>query len=111
MDPRESRQRREDVEQELSGLIRKEARTKWRSVRTAQRNEQGHHVWRFQSGPGKAERYLRVTHEAMEAGANSSESLYEQLTAGRWLDRLYAGPETALLLTTGGRIESWPRAN
>jgi hypothetical protein len=109
MDPNESRQKRVDVEQELSSLIRKEARAKWRSVRTAQRNERNHHVWRFQSGPGKAERFLRVTHEAMEQGDNASEALYEQLTAGRWLDRLHVGPETALLLTTGGQIEAWPR--
>jgi hypothetical protein len=103
------RQKLDRVAKELGGMLRRQARRKWDSVRTAERNERGRHVWRFRSGVDGSERFLHVTHEALDQGESSSRLLFEQLKAGRWLDRLHEGPETALLLSREGSIEPWPQ--
>ncbi len=103
------RQKLSRVARELGTLIRRQAHEKWDLTQVAKRNERGHHVWRFRIGTGETERFLRVSRKAMIQGENPSRVLFDQLQAGRWLDRLHEGPETALLLTRGGQIRSWPR--
>lgn len=88
-------------------MIRRQARRKWSAVRMAERNERGHHVWRFRSGAEANERFLHVANEAMEQTANPSRMLFKQLQAGRWLDRLEDGPDSALRLSSEGQIEPW----
>jgi hypothetical protein len=109
MDSKNARQeQRASVSRELGRMIRRQARRRWNAVRTSRRNERGHHVWRFRADNGADERFLHVSHEAMEQAENPSRLLYDQLRAGRWLDRLQEGPETALLLSKDGQLEPWP---
>jgi len=96
------------VAKEIGAVLRRQARKRWETVRTADRNEGNRHVWRFQAGPGQAERFLHVTHEAMMEGENAAPLLIEQLKHGRLFDRLHRGPETSLLLSRGGRLEPYP---
>lgn len=100
------REQRAQVARELGRMIRRQARRKWSAVRTAARSERGHHVWRFRSETGGEERFLHVSHEAMEQTANPSRLLFQQLRDGRWLDRL-EGTETALRLARDGQVEPW----
>jgi hypothetical protein len=97
------------VARELGTLIRRQAHELWDSMRVAKRNERGQHVWRFRFGTEVQDRFLRVSHQAMAQGENPSRLLFEQLQAGRWIERLNDGPETALLLTSGGQLRAWPR--
>jgi hypothetical protein len=109
MDSKNTRQeQRANVARELGRMIRRQARQKWSAVRMAERNRRGHHVWRFRTDTDSRERFLHISHEAMEQTANPSRMLFEQLRAGRWLDRLEKGPETSLLLSRGGQIEPLP---
>ena len=96
------REKLDRVAHEMGGAIRRQVRRKWDTVRTAERNEAGRHVWRFQSGPEGGDLYLHVTHEAMQ-GAEAPQ-LLEQLRAGHWLSRLSRGPEKALVLGRDGRL-------
>jgi hypothetical protein len=96
------------VAKEIGAVLRRQARKRWETVRTADRNEGNRHVWRFQAGPGQAERFLYVTHEAMVEGENAAPLLIEQLKAGRLFDRLHRGPETSLLLSSDGRLLPYP---
>jgi hypothetical protein len=98
------------VSRELGTLLRKQAGERWSGLRVARRNERNQHVWRFRTDEEGTERFVRVPHRAMMHGDNATEVLYEQLQAGRWLDRLDAGPETALELGSGGEIRPWTRA-
>jgi hypothetical protein len=108
MDPKDTkRQQLSRVERDLGTLIRRQARELWNAMRVAKRNERDHHVWRFRYGPDGQERFLRVSHRAMTQDQNPSGLLFEQLQAGRWMERLHDGPETALLLTSGGQLRSW----
>ncbi|HET6762971.1 MAG TPA: hypothetical protein VFH27_04840 [Longimicrobiaceae bacterium] len=109
MDQNESqRDKASRVARELSGALRRRARVRWTQVQTSQRNEGRRHVWRFQDGAAGEQRFLYVTHQALAAGENTVPQLMEQLEAGRWLDRLNEGPETSLVLSTGGRLQAGP---
>lgn len=110
MDAHESQKDRlARVAREMGTVLRRQARRRWESVRTAERNERNRHVWRFRDGPDGGERFLHVTHEAM-VQADGPSALLDQLKTGRWLDRLSDGPATGLLLSVGGRLEPWPRS-
>lgn len=109
MDPKETRKQRiTRVARELSGTLRRQARGRWKEVRTAERNEQDRHVWRFQSGPGGSERYLHIEHRAMVQGKDPSARLLKRLEEEQWLDRLQQEPQTALLLSGDGQLASYP---
>lgn len=109
MDSNDSRkQRMMQVARELGAELRREARGRWDGVRTAQRNERGTHVWRFRSGAG--DRFLHVEHGAMVRGRDAASRLLQRLQAGRWLDRLQQGPETALLLSRDGDLAPYARS-
>lgn len=111
MTPQEShKQQITRVAGELGAAIRRQARGRWRQVRTAERNERGRHVWRFQAGPGTDERFLHIEHGAMMRGKDSAARLLEQLGTGRWLDMLQQGPENGVLLTRDGELTAYPRA-
>jgi hypothetical protein len=105
-DPKREKMAR--VAHELGSALRRQARRNWDEVRMAERNEGPRHVWRFRSGSDGDERFLYVTHEALTKGENPAPALLKQLEAGRWLDRLQNGPETSLLLSTGGTLEAGP---
>ncbi|HEX2080461.1 MAG TPA: hypothetical protein VHG08_22350 [Longimicrobium sp.] len=108
MTPREmQKQQITRVAGELTAAIREQARGRWSRVHTAERNEPGRHVWRFRTGPGEGERFLAIEHRAMVKEGNAA-SLLEQLQAGRWLDRLQQGPETAVLLSHDGQLTALP---
>jgi hypothetical protein len=110
MDAHESRKDKlARVAREMGTVLRRQARRRWETVRTAERNERNRHVWRFRGGPDEGERFLHVTHMAM-VQADGPAALLEQLKAGQWLDKLSAGPATALLLSEGGRLEPWPQS-
>jgi hypothetical protein len=96
------------VAKEIGAVLRRQARKRWETVRTADRNEGNRHVWRFQAGPGQAERFLYVTHEAMMEGDDAARTLIEQLRSGRLFERLQRGPETSLLLSSSGRLVPYP---
>ena len=109
MEGHEHQQRKvAEVAKELGAVLRRQARKRWETVRTAERNEGNRHVWRFQAGPGGSERFLHVTHEAMAQGGDAAHLLIEQLRNGRCFQRLHDGPETSLLLSKGGRLEAYP---
>ena len=109
MEGRDHQQRKvAEVAKEIGGVLRRQARKRWETVRTAERNEGNRHVWRFQAGPGGGERFLHVTHEAMVQGDDTASTLIEQLKSGRCFERLHKGPETSLLLSKGGRLEAYP---
>lgn len=110
MDPKETqKQRMARVAQEISSAIRRQARDRWTEVRTAERNEPGRHVWRFQPAQGEGERYLHIEHRAMVQGKNPAGRLLKRLEAEGWLDRLQQGPETALLLSSDGQLAAFPQ--
>ncbi|HEX6751525.1 MAG TPA: hypothetical protein VF092_29805 [Longimicrobium sp.] len=93
------------VVKEVGAVLRRQARKRWDTVRTAERDEGNRHVWRFQqSGSGDA-RFIHVSHDAIRQG--DAATLLDQLRAGRCFTRLDRGPETALLLSTGGRLEAY----
>jgi hypothetical protein len=109
MDPKETpRQRMNRVARELSSAIRRQARGRWKEVRTAERNERGRHVWRFQPGPEVGERFLHIEHRALAQEKNTAARLLEQLESEQWLDRLQQGPDTALLLSRDGQLAAYP---
>lgn len=97
-----------EVAKELGAVLRRQARKRWETVRTAERNEGNRHVWRFQAGPDGTERFLHVMHDAMVQGKNAAPTLLEQLRTGRCFERLHDGPETSLLLSRDGRLEAYP---
>ncbi|MFL5382158.1 MAG: hypothetical protein ACJ8GN_06555 [Longimicrobiaceae bacterium] len=108
MEGREHQDRKvAEVAKEIGAVLRRQARKRWETVRTADRNEGNRHVWRFQAGPGHAERFLHVTHEAM-LEADAAPTLIAQLKTGRLFERLHRGPETSLLLSRSGRLEAYP---
>ena len=108
MENRDHQQRKvAAVAKEIGGVLRRQARKRWETVRTAERNEGNRHVWRFQAGPDGGERFLHVSHEAM-VDENAGPVLLEQLRSGRVFERLHRGPETSLLLSKGGRLEAYP---
>ncbi|HKP76336.1 MAG TPA: hypothetical protein VJT67_12485 [Longimicrobiaceae bacterium] len=108
MENRDHQQRKvAAVAKEIGGVLRRQARKRWETVHTAERNEGNRHVWRFQAGPDGGERFLHVSHEAMQ-GDDAAATLLEQLRTGRCFERLHKGPETSLLLSKGGRLEAWP---
>jgi hypothetical protein len=94
---------------ELGPLIKRQAHEQWNVLHVANRRERGQHVWRFRFGTGEEERFLRISYRAMVRAEKRTSRLFEQLQAGRWLERLKNGPETALLLTSGGKLRAWPR--
>jgi hypothetical protein len=98
------------VSGELSSAIKRQARGRWRQVRTAERNESGRHVWRFVGAPGSAERFLCIEHRAMVQGKNPAAALLEHLGDGRWMDLLQQGPENSVLLNRDGELTAFPRA-
>jgi hypothetical protein len=109
MDPKETQEQRVTrVALEIGTEIRRQVRGKWK-VRTAERNERGRHVWRFKPASEDGERFLHIEHRAMAKGSDSTARLLEQLESERWLDRLQNGPETALLLSSDGRVSSFPK--
>jgi hypothetical protein len=93
------------VAKEVGAVLRRQARKRWQTVRTAERTEGNRHVWRFRPEDG-TERFLHVSHDALRGG--DSASVLEQLRAGRCFERLNRGPETALILSKGGRLEVYP---
>jgi hypothetical protein len=108
MESSESRsEQRAQVSRALGRRLRRDARRRWDGVRTAERSERGHQVWRFRPGAGAGERFLHVANEAMEQAEDAGRALFRQLRAGRWLDRLDEGGETSLRLTAAGRIEPY----
>jgi hypothetical protein len=110
MNPHETqKQQITRVAGELSAAIKQQAQGRWRQVRTAERNEPGRHVWRFQEGPGAGARFLHIEHRAMAKGRDAAARLLEQLESGRWLDRLQA-PGNAVLLTHDGELTAYPAA-
>jgi hypothetical protein len=103
MDPKETpEQRVSRVAQEIGTEIRRQVRGRWK-VLTADRNERGHHVWRFKPAAEDGVRFLHIEHRAMAKGKGSA-ALLEQLEAERWLDRLQNGPETSLVLSSDGTV-------
>jgi hypothetical protein len=96
------------VAKELGPALRRQARGQWETVKTAERNEGNRHVWRFRPNPDGPERFLHVAHEVMVKGDDPAAELLRQLQVGQWIERLTSGPETALLLSKGGRLEAWP---
>jgi hypothetical protein len=107
MEPNNARvEQRAQVAKDLGRMLRRQARRKWSEVRTAERNEHGHHVWRFRPGTDGNERFLHVSHGAMEQNDNPSRLLFEQLREGRWLDRLERS-DNALRLAEDGKIVPW----
>jgi hypothetical protein len=90
---------------ELGTALRRQAAGTWRRVRTADRAEPQGHVWKFRPTPDGASRFLRVSHKAMDQGENPVPLLLSQLSEGRWLARLDDGPETSLVLGSGGRLD------
>jgi hypothetical protein len=109
MEQNESQQEKvRRVARELSGSLRRQARRRWTTVKTSERNEGHRHVWRFTSAPDAQERFLYVSHEALAHGENAAPQLLEQLEAARWLDRLNDGEETSLVLSKGGRLVATP---
>ncbi|MEX2570253.1 MAG: hypothetical protein WD737_03040 [Gemmatimonadota bacterium] len=105
MDPQENRTDRVTrVAKEMGAAIRKQARTKWKQVSTAERNEQGRHVWRFRSGPDQDERFLHIEHRTMVQGRNPAARLLKQLESQQWADRLEEDPSSALLLARNGQL-------
>lgn len=110
MEPRETRKERiTRVSHEMTARIRRQARGRWSEVRTAQRNAQGRHVWRFRSADGGSERFLHVDHGAMLRGGNPAARLLRQLESGGWLDRLQA-PASAVVLSSDGQLAALPAA-
>ena len=97
-----------EVAKELGPVLRRQARQRWETVRTAERNEGNRHVWRFQDGSDGSERFLHVAHDAMVQGENAAPTLLQQLRTGRCFERLHDGPETSLLLSRDGRLEAYP---
>lgn len=109
MNPQESqKQQITRVAGELSTSIKKQARGRWRQVRTAERNEGGRHVWRFQAGPNADARFLHIEHGAMMQGKDTTARLLEQLGSGRWMDLMRQ--ENSVLLTRDGELTAFPRA-
>lgn len=96
------------VARQMGSAIRRQAHRRWETVRTAERNQGGRHVWRFQSGPEGGDRFLHVPHAAMVQGDDPAPVLLEQLKKARWLDRLNDGSVTSLLLAENGRLEPLP---
>lgn len=95
---------------ELSAAIKRQARRRWRQVRTAERNERGRHVWRFVAVPGADERFLCIEHRTMVDGQDAAARLLEHLGDGRWMDLLQQGPQNSVLLTRDGEFTAFPRA-
>jgi hypothetical protein len=95
---------------ELSTAIKRQARGRWRQVRTAERNESGRHVWRFVSAPGQDERFLCIEHRSMVQDKNAAAQLLKHLGDGRWMDLLQQGPDNSVLLTREGELTAFPRA-
>jgi len=91
------------VAAELGKALRSQATGTWRRVRTADRSESRGHAWQFRPTPEAPTRFLRVSHAAMEQ--SEAPALLQHLSAGRWLARLDDGPETSLVLKSGGRLE------
>ena len=89
---------------ELGPSLRRQARDRWSHVKTAERNEPGHHVWRFRTGSGGEEFFLHIEHGAMVQGRNPAGALLERLTQGSWLDRLQEQAGAALLLSRDGQL-------
>lgn len=111
MNPQEThKQQITRVAGELSAAIKRQARGRWRQVRTAERNERGRHVWRFKAGPDTDARFLHIEHRAMVQGTDAASRLLEQLGSGRWMDLLQQGPENSVLLTRDGELTVFPRA-
>ncbi|HEX6036653.1 hypothetical protein [Longimicrobium sp.] len=111
MTPQQSRKQQiTRVAGELSAAIKRQARGRWRQVRTAERNESGRHVWRFMAGPGTDARFLHIEHRAMVQGKDASARLLEQLSGGRWMDLLQQGPGNSVLLTRDGELTAYPQA-
>lgn len=108
MDAEEMNRRVTRVSRKLSSAIRRQARGRWKEVRTAERNERSRRVWRFRSGPDHGECFLHIDRRAMVNGNDPAARLMEQLEAERWLDRLQDGSETALLLSRTGQLVSYP---
>jgi hypothetical protein len=107
MNRKESQQQRVvRVSQELGAALRSQIQGRYRQVRTAERNEPGRHVWRFQVGPNSGSRFLHVEHKAM-SGTDATPRLLRQLEAARWIDRLKEGPETAFVLSADGELSSF----
>ena len=96
------------VAREIGSALRRQARGRWQDVRTAERNERGHRVWRFRPEGVGGERFLHIEHTAMMAGTDAARRLMKQLDAEHWLDRLHQGPETALLLSSDGQVSALP---
>lgn len=94
------------VAEELGTALRRQARGRWKKVRTAQRNERNRRVWRFRFPAGGGERFLYIRHQAMLEGGDPAGRLLDQLEAEHWLDRLRQGPAAALVLTKEGRLEA-----
>jgi hypothetical protein len=107
MNPQEKQQITR-VAGELTASIKQQARGRWQKVRTAERREQGRHVWRFQAGPGAGERFLHIEHGAMMQGKDAAARLLKQLNTGAWLDLLQE--ESSVLLTRDGELTAFPRA-
>jgi hypothetical protein len=108
MDPKETkRQRLTRVAKEISPFICQQARSAWKDVRTAERNEPGRHVWRFRPGPGEVERFLHIDHGALTGTADSAARVLNQLQSEQWLDRLQKGPATALHLSKKGVLTAF----
>lgn len=96
------------VARQMGSAIRRQAHRRWETVRTAERNQGGRHVWRFQSGPEGGDRFLHVPHETMVQGDDPAPVLLAQLRKERWLDRMDEGAATSLLLSKSGRLEPLP---
>jgi hypothetical protein len=103
------KQRVAQVAEELRSVIGRQVRSEWSDVRMAERNEGGHHVWRFRTESDLKDRFLHIDHRAMVSGRDATARLTEQLTSSPWAERL-RGPETALLLTREGQMTSHARA-
>jgi hypothetical protein len=111
MNPREKRnEARTQVVRELGSMLRRQARGRWAGVDMAKRREQGHQVWRFRPSADAGERFLHVSVGAIDRARSSSRKLFEQLKAGRWLNRLDEGGEVALRLGADGQLRPYPAA-
>jgi len=97
------------VAQEMGEAIRRGVRGRPGQVRVADRNEGRRHVWRFRSGSDGVERFLYVAHSAMTRGAGSAAELMNQLERAEWMERLFGGPATSLVLSPSGSLKAGPK--
>lgn len=108
MAPSESRRAQVSrVAREVAEVIAGRVRGGSLATSVAHRSEGRMHVWRFRSGAGKQERFLRLAHTAMTRGNDPATELLEKLDRAEWQTRLFEGPVASLVLSPAGRLKPY----